>query len=81
MRYPIDVVYLDGAGLVVALEPALAPWSLGALHRGARATLELPAGTIAVTATEAGDVVDFEPAAPRANSGPRVEDTAAGRPN
>lgn len=51
MRYPIDVVYLDGGGQVTSGIPHLKPWraSAGTVFSGARTrhTLELPAGSIA----------------------------------
>ena len=43
MGYPIDVVFLDGNGLVLAVHEAVPPWRLRA-QRGARAALELRAG-------------------------------------
>jgi uncharacterized membrane protein (UPF0127 family) len=44
MRYPIDVVYLDGQGTVVKVTPALVARRMGG-HWRARAVLELAAGT------------------------------------
>jgi uncharacterized membrane protein (UPF0127 family) len=44
MRYPIDVVYLDGKGKVVKVTPALAAGRMGG-HWRARTVLELAAGT------------------------------------
>lgn len=43
MRFAIDVVFLDRAGVVLALHPALPPWRT-ARCRGAQAVLELAAG-------------------------------------
>ncbi len=43
MRFPIDVVYLSGAGSVVKIVEKMAPWRLSACL-GADAVLELPAG-------------------------------------
>lgn len=43
MRYPIDVVFLDRAGVITRIVPCLAPWRAAAC-RGATQTLELAAG-------------------------------------
>ena len=43
MRFPIDVVFLDGENRVVSIVHRLRPWR-GAASRGARAVLELAAG-------------------------------------
>jgi len=43
MRFPIDIVFLDGELEVVAVSPSVRPWRARA-KRGARAVLELPAG-------------------------------------
>jgi len=43
MRYPIDVVFLDGDGRVLAVHETLPPWRMRA-QRGARAVLELRPG-------------------------------------
>jgi len=56
MRYPIDVVFLDADGRVVALRPALRPWRF-ASSRGSRAVLELPAGDAARAGLAEGDVL------------------------
>ncbi|MBC7545315.1 MAG: DUF192 domain-containing protein [Candidatus Sericytochromatia bacterium] len=46
MRYALDVVFVDKAGLVVRLVPHLRPWQLSPIVRGARAAIELAAGSI-----------------------------------
>jgi uncharacterized membrane protein (UPF0127 family) len=43
MRFPIDVVFLDRELAVVAVRDSVPPWRTAA-KRGARSTLELPAG-------------------------------------
>lgn len=43
MRYPIDVVFLDREGRVLAIHDAVPAWRLRA-QRGAHAVLELRAG-------------------------------------
>lgn len=55
MRYPLDVAVLSPEGEVVAAYPALPPGGRTRWHRGARHTLELPAGVLAATGTAVGD--------------------------
>ena len=46
MRFPIDVVFLDADGVVVAVRPDVPPWrAVG--HRGAKDVVELAAGEAA----------------------------------
>jgi uncharacterized membrane protein (UPF0127 family) len=61
MRFPIDAVFVDRAGRVVRVVADLPPWRLAIAARGARDVIELPAGTAARTATQAGDELVFEP--------------------
>ena len=44
MQFPIDVVFLDAEMKVLRVEANLRPWRLAA-QRGAKAVVELPAGT------------------------------------
>ena len=53
MAYPIDVVFVDGAGAVLKVVPALTAWRASAC-RGAVSTLELPAGGAARLGIVAG---------------------------
>jgi uncharacterized membrane protein (UPF0127 family) len=55
MRFPIDVVFIDRAWRVAGVGQTVAPWTLMRSCRGAEATLELPAGTVAATGTDVGD--------------------------
>jgi hypothetical protein len=57
MKYPLDVVFLDRHGRVVALYAPLKPRRLTAWHPRAKYALELPQGTIAASGTQAGDHV------------------------
>jgi len=57
MRYPIDAVFLDNDYRVVALERNLLPWRINIAHPQARYVLELPAGQVALTLTEVGDIL------------------------
>lgn len=60
MRFPIDVVFADKAHRVVGLAPDLAPNRPYAGAWRARYVVELPAGTIAATGTQLGDVLALE---------------------
>lgn len=57
MRFPIDVLFLDGHARVLKLYTPLRPWRASTLVRGAKQTLELPAGTVRSSGTEVGDVL------------------------
>jgi uncharacterized membrane protein (UPF0127 family) len=58
MRFPIDLLYLQD-GLVVAMQPDLAPWRISFGPPGADA-LELPAGTLARLGVRLGERVAYE---------------------
>ena len=47
MRFPVDVAFLDDEGRILAVREGLKPWRVAGPVRGARSTLELPAGTLA----------------------------------
>jgi uncharacterized protein len=59
MRFPLDVAFLDAANRVVASYRWLKPGAWTRWHSGARAALELPAGTLSATGTEDGDLVEY----------------------
>ena len=61
MRIPIDVVYLDSKNRVLKLCHGLKPFRIAAVILKARSVLELPAGTLARTHTEVGDILDIRP--------------------
>jgi len=61
MNFPIDVIYLDTANLVVHLEENLKPWRLGRVHLRAHSVLELPANTVRSTGTTIGDEIEIVP--------------------
>ena len=64
MRIPIDVVYLDSKNRVLKLCRGLKPFRIAAVILKARSVLELPAGTLARTHTEVGDILDIRPISP-----------------
>jgi uncharacterized membrane protein (UPF0127 family) len=54
MRFPIDLVFLDRAGVVVRIVEQLPAFRV-VWARGADAVLELPAGTVARTTIQLGE--------------------------
>lgn len=61
MRYPIDVIFLDGSGVVLRALGSLPPWRMAPSVRGAKAVLELRAGTVKATGTAPGDTIRLHP--------------------
>jgi hypothetical protein len=59
MKFTIDVLYLDREHRVKKVRPEMAPWRVSACLT-AHSVLELPAGTIARTGTQAGDRVEIK---------------------
>jgi hypothetical protein len=59
MSFPIDVAYLDKAGRVIRLYHSLPPFRVAAIKFKTHSILELPAGTLARTRTEVGDIFEF----------------------
>lgn len=55
MSIPIDVLYVDKCDRVVGMDQELKPWRFGSFYKGVYYVIELPAGTIARTATQVGD--------------------------
>jgi uncharacterized protein len=47
MRFPLDVVFVDGEGRVVRILAGIRPWRASGIVRGAKTAIELPAGTAA----------------------------------
>jgi len=64
MRFPIDVIFLDGKNRVVGLRRNIKPWGMAWSWRGTK-TIELPVGVIASTRTQLGDIVAFQSSAPK----------------
>jgi uncharacterized membrane protein (UPF0127 family) len=59
MRFPIDLVFIDGEGKVSRTCPGLRPRRISAIAWGSLSTVELPAGTIFETGTVKGDIISF----------------------
>lgn len=63
MRFAIDIVFLDRAGVVLKIDRALRPWRLSSLVFGARHALELAPEAAASSGTVVGDQILLEPLA------------------
>ena len=59
MRFPIDVVYLDGDKIVVHVEENLKPWRVAPVRLRAASVLELPDRTLRSTQTAIGDEIEI----------------------
>jgi uncharacterized membrane protein (UPF0127 family) len=59
MQFPIDALFLDRDNCVLAAIGDLRPNRLTRIYPGASCVIELPAGTIASTATGTGDRIDI----------------------
>jgi hypothetical protein len=54
MSFAMDVLYVDKAQKILAIDQEMAPWRFGRIHRHARFVIELSAGTVGRTGTEVG---------------------------
>ncbi len=62
MRFAIDVAYLNERGQVIATRENMKPWRIWIVrNKSAIMALELPAGRLKETATEVGDLLEFQP--------------------
>lgn len=62
MRFAIDMLALDRAGVVVDAVRALLPWRIRLPRPGTASVLELPAGSLSRTHTERGHRIELRPA-------------------
>jgi len=62
MQFPIDLVYLDRNNRIRKVRSSVPPWRLS-VCLSAHSILELPSGTIRESQTQAGDMLEFAPAA------------------
>lgn len=60
MRFRFDAIFLDNDNRVVKVVPSMRQWWVAFGGRGAKHTLELPAGVAAATGTVAGDTLVFD---------------------
>jgi len=59
MKFPIDLIYLDRKRKVRKVRKAVPAWRISACLT-AHSVLELPAGTVEESGTQAGDVLEIE---------------------
>lgn len=57
MRIALDVAFLDADGRVVRAYHGIKPWRVSRIVRGAKAAVELPAGTLRAAGIERGAVL------------------------
>ena len=57
MRFPLDVLFVDGDGRVLRVLDSIRPWRASSLVRGSTAAIERPADTAGRTGVAAGTVV------------------------
>jgi uncharacterized membrane protein (UPF0127 family) len=63
MRFRFDAIFLDSESRVVKVVPSMRQWWVAFGGKGAKDTLELPAGVAERTNTQMGDLLVFEAAA------------------
>ena len=61
MRMPIDVLFVDGGGLVLETRRRLRPWRMAAGGKLVRLTVELPGGTVDRLNLQPGDRLTLSP--------------------
>jgi uncharacterized membrane protein (UPF0127 family) len=64
MSFDLDVLFLDEKGRVLELVRSLAPWKRTRRIPGAQYVLEVPAGTIEASGTQAGDELSWRDPTP-----------------
>ena len=60
MRYPIDVIYLDGDNRVIRVVEAVRPWRMTPMIIESATVIELPAHTAWDTGTIVGDQLEIK---------------------
>lgn len=74
MRFPLDVLFVDSHGTVLAVHENLQPGRRTPVYRSAQYAIELPVGTVAASGTHAGDRLSWRPG----SAGAAVSEAAAG---
>lgn len=59
MQFPIDVIFVDSNNKVIKMIPRMQPFRISGIYFKAYLAIELPAGIIEKTATEAGDFLSI----------------------
>lgn len=63
MRFPIDALFLSRDMRAVRLVGNLKPWRIVGPVSGANSVIELPAGALAASGCQPGDMIEVRPAA------------------
>ncbi|MBK8191207.1 MAG: DUF192 domain-containing protein [Vampirovibrionales bacterium] len=61
MRFPFDAAFIDRSGKILRCVEAMRPWRASPWVRGSRVVLELPAGALAQSACQPGDIITLGP--------------------
>jgi len=59
MRFPIDVIFVDGRGAVLHTMAEVPPRRVSPYVRGAQKVVELPVGTLMATGTKKGQILQI----------------------
>ncbi len=59
MKMPIDAVFLDKNGRILAVEKNLKPWSVSGIYKNGRSVMEMPSGSADRLGLECGEVLGF----------------------
>lgn len=59
MRFPIDAAFVDRENKIVKIYSCLPAWRLSGIFFNSAFCLELPAGTLAITRSQAGDTIQL----------------------
>lgn len=78
MRFPLDVLFIDQGGRVVAVHEGLTPGRRTPIYTQSNYALELPAGAVAATRSVVGDQLSWSPAS-NGNGGDPVHAVVLGR--
>ncbi|GAC1401626.1 MAG: hypothetical protein NVSMB52_15440 [Chloroflexota bacterium] len=61
MRFPIDVLFVDGSGRLLHLMGPMPPWRVSKIVQGSKLVIELPSGTATRSGTHVGDSIEIAP--------------------
>jgi hypothetical protein len=59
MKMPIDAVFLDGKGCVIAVNKSMKPWTISRIYKRGRSVMEMPSGSADRIGIKCGEVLSF----------------------